>query len=466
MPASIMVFTRDLRIRDNPALAAAVDDGDEVVPLFVLDDAVLATAHGRPNRLGFLLESLTDLDRSLRGLGGALVLRRGSWVDEVLDVAGATGALTIHLAEDHSSFARARLDRLTTAAAGVGIEVHAHPGITVVAPGVVVPKTARSRSVGDGDEGGEASTSFDEYKVFTPYHRAWLAHRWRDVVATPSTIALPDRLAVGSVPPLAELSDEERSPDVIAGGETAATRRLKAWARSNLREYDTNHDDLAGDRTSRISADLHLGCLSPLEVATRLRGREGAGPFVRQLCWRDFYHQILAARPDATHADYRDRGDRWNVDAEELQAWKDGRTGYPIVDAGMRQLRREGFMHNRARMVVASFLVKDLYLDWRLGAAHFLDLLVDGDLANNQLNWQWVAGTGSDTNPNRVFNPLRQAERFDPRGDYIRRYVPELAGLSAKEAHDPPPEVRAERGYPQPIVDHAEAVAAYRSRRS
>ena len=467
MAASVVVFTRDLRIRDNPAFAAAVDDGDQVVPLFVLDDAVLATAHGRPNRLGYLLESLTDLDRSLQGLGGALVVRRGDWVAEVLAVAARVDAATIHLAEDVSAFARRRLDSLATAAATTGIEVVAHPGVTVVPAGDVVPTTAKRATTSDGAGAtvdGPPPSRFAEYKVFTPYHRAWLAHRWRAIVPTPEAIDLPD-LDTGSVPALGALVTGDRSPDVIRGGETEATARLAAWASSSLRAYDDNHDDLAADRTSRISADLHLGCLSPLEVAMRLRRREGGGPFVRQLCWRDFYHQVLAARPDAAHADYRPRGDRWNEDDDELRAWKDGRTGYPIVDAGMRQLRREGFMHNRARMVVASFLVKDLYLDWRLGAAHFMDLLIDGDLANNQLNWQWVAGTGSDTNAHRVFNPLRQAERFDPTGDYIRRYVDELAGLSAKEAHDPPPEVRAERGYPAPIVDHADAVAAYRSRR-
>lgn len=454
-----MVFTRDLRIRDNPALAAAVDDGDQVVPLFVLDDAVLATAHGRPNRLGFLLESLVDLDASLRGLGGALVVRRGRWVDEVLAVARSTDALAIHLAADHSALARTRLGALAEAAAAEGIEVLAHPGISVVPPGELVPTGARS-TAGEGPR-----SHVPEYKVFTPYHRAWLAHPWREVVPTPVSLAVPDGVDTGSIPALGDLTDGERSPEVIAGGESAALARLKAWAASGLRGYGDGHDDLAGDRTSHISADLHLGCLSPLEVATRLRRREGGGAFVRQLCWRDFYLQVLAVRPDAAHDDYRPRGDRWNVDDEELQAWKDGRTGYPIVDAGMRQLRREGWMHNRARLVVASFLVKDLYLDWRLGAAHFLDLLVDGDLANNQLNWQWVAGTGSDTNAHRVFNPLRQAERFDPGGDYIRRYVPELDGLSPAQTHDPSPEVRAERGYPAPIVDHAEAVAAYRNRR-
>jgi deoxyribodipyrimidine photo-lyase len=267
------------------------------------------------------------------------------------------------------------------------------------------------------------------------------------------------------VPTIEELAPHGRSPHVVRGGEAAATGRLKAWASRSLATYDDHHDDLAGDRTSHISADLHFGCLSPLEVATRLRSRTGGAAFVRQLCWRDFYHQVLAARPDAARHDYRPRGDRWHDDPVELAAWKEGRTGYPIVDAGMRQLRREGFVHNRARMVVASFLVKDLYLDWRHGADHFLDWLVDGDLANNQLNWQWIAGTGNDTNAHRVFNPLRQAERFDPDGAYVRRYVPELDGLAPADTHDPPADVRAERGYPAPIVDHAEAVAAYRARR-
>jgi deoxyribodipyrimidine photo-lyase len=460
MSTSVIVFTRDLRIRDNPALAAAVDDGDHVVPLFVLDDDVLATPHGRPNRLGFLLESLRDLDASLRGLGGALVMRHGRWVDEVLAVAASTDALTVHLAADHSRFAIDRLGRLTSAAAQVGVEVRAHPGITVVDPGAVAPTSSAARRP------GVPASRFDEYKVFTPYHRAWLAHRWREVVPTPTELVLPAGIEVGTVPALATLTEGDRAPDVIPGGETEATARLKAWSSTSLRSYDDDHDDLAADRTSRISAHLHLGCLSPLEVATRLRSREGGGPFVRQLCWRDFYHQILAARPDAAYADYRPRGDRWNDDPDEVRAWKEGRTGYPIVDAGMRQLLREGFIHNRARMVVASFLVKDLYADWRIGAAHFLDHLVDGDLANNQLNWQWIAGTGTDTNAHRVFNPLRQAERFDPTGGYIRRYVPELDGLSPRDAHDPPPEVRAERGYPPPVVDHADAVAAYRSRRS
>ena len=207
---------------------------------------------------------------------------------------------------------------------------------------------------------------------------------------------------------------------------------------------------------------LHFGCLSPTEVATVLRGRAGATPFLRQLCWRDFFHQVLAARPEVAHHDYRSRGDLWNTDPTALVAWQEGRTGYPMVDAAMRQLPREGFMHNRARMVVASFLTKDLHIDWRHGASHFMRRLVDGDVANNQLNWQWTAGTGTDSNPNRIFNPVVQGRRFDPSGDYIRRYLPELETSMLMRFIGRTPRSRERIGYPAPLVDHHEAIAAYR----
>jgi deoxyribodipyrimidine photo-lyase len=441
-PPAVVVFTRDLRVRDHPALRAAAAGDGPVVPLFVIDDAVLGAAHGCANRAGFLVESLADLDRSLQDRGAGLVVRRGDWVHEVAAVAKACGAGEVHVSEDVSGYARKRLDRL---AGALDVEVHRHPGITVVPP----------EDVMSGEH---------EYKVFTPYFRKWKAAGWRAPVAAPRSLALPRGLERGSIPDAADLVRGERSPDVVPGGETEGLARLRRWAASSLARYDDHHDDLPGDDTSRISAYLHLGCLSPLEVASKLGDREGGGPFVRQVCWRDFYHQVLAARPDAAYRDYRPGNRSWHHDDEALEAWKAGRTGYPIVDAGMRQLQREGWMHNRARLVTASFLTKDLYLDWRAGAAHFMDWLVDGDLANNQMNWQWVAGTGNDTNAYRIFNPLRQAERFDPAGDYVRRYVDELADLDARSIHSPSSEQRAERDYPEPIVDHAEAAAAFRNR--
>jgi len=207
---------------------------------------------------------------------------------------------------------------------------------------------------------------------------------------------------------------------------------------------------LAGDRTSRLSAYLHFGCLSPLELARQAGAHES---FVRQLCWRDFHHQVLAAFPDLPRRDYRSRGRRWRRDAAAATAWRQGRTGVPIVDAAMRQLLAEGFVHNRARLLAASYLVKDLGLDWRIGASHYADWLTDAEVANNSGNWQWVAGTGNDTRPNRRFNLLRQAHRYDPDGTYVRRYVDELAGVKGGAAHEPwrlPAPERRALGYPPP----------------
>jgi deoxyribodipyrimidine photo-lyase len=190
-------------------------------------------------------------------------------------------------------------------------------------------------------------------------------------------------------------------------------------------------------------------------VPPRRSATAGGEAFIRQLAWRDFHHQVLAARPEVATTDYRTRHDHWRCDDTAAQAWRDGRTGYPIVDAGMRQLQREGWMHNRARLITASFFTKTLYLDWRLGARHFFDLLVDADVANNQLNWQWVAGTGTDTRPNRVLNPLRQAERYDPNGDYVRRYLPELQDIPGPAVHQPwklDRRHRARLDYPDPII--------------
>jgi deoxyribodipyrimidine photo-lyase len=317
--------------------------------------------------------------------------------------------------------------------------------VTLLEPGAITPA---------GD---------NHYKVFTPYYRRWAAAPRRALAPTPARIRLPSRLRRGRVPPRQDVVAGDPSPDLPRGGETEAQRRLGAWVGSVTR-YEAQRDDLAGDATSRLSAYLHFGCVSALEIERRVTRRRGAASFVRQLCWRDFFAQLLAARPDAAWHDYRTRGDRWNHDSDALAAWRDGQTGYPVVDAAMRQLAREGFVHNRARMIAASFLTKDLSVDWRDGARHFLLHLVDGDVASNNLSWQWVAGTGTDTNPNRVFNPTVQGRRFDPDGEYVRRYVSELRTLRGAEVHDPDAATRRACGYPPPIVDHRAAVAEYRSR--
>ncbi|MFN8160508.1 MAG: deoxyribodipyrimidine photo-lyase [Solirubrobacterales bacterium] len=454
MRTAIVLFNRDLRTHDNPALAAAASAG-ALLPLFVLDPALLR-GFGCPNRLRFMLESLADLDRSLRAAGSALVVREGDPVAETIRVAAGCGAGEVHVGADWSRYARGREGGLAAACERSRLAFHRHPGVTVVPPGEVLP--AR----GGGDDRGRAP----HFRVFTPYFRAWRESPWR--CAAPRPRRLPPLPEVGS----AALPDPLRlapgaSPGLAAGGESEGRRRLAAFLRS-IGDYGESRDDLAADATSNLSAHLRFGCLSPLEVARRSLRREGGEAFARQLCWRDFHHQVLAAFPDYPRRDYRPRGDRWSRSVRALQAWKEGRTGYPIVDAGMRQLALEGRMHNRARMIVASFLCKDLYIDWRRGAEHFWGLLADGEIANNAGNWQWVAGTGNDTRPNRVLSPLRQAHRFDPRGDYVRRYVEELSSIDGPAVHEPwrlGPLQRGALGYPEPIVDHAEAVAAFRAAR-
>jgi deoxyribodipyrimidine photo-lyase len=449
MDVAVVVFTRDLRITDHPALARACATAERVVPLFVFDDAILAGRFNCANRTGFLLESLVDLDRGLRGLGGHLVIRRGAWSDTVLDVARETHAGAVYLSADVSGYATTRMRALRDRAGTHRIDVQACDGVAVAPAGAVTP--------------GTASNAADHYRVFTPYFRRWQEVPRREVAPTPTRVPVPDVSDAGTIPALSDLVHGTRCAAVMPGGTTAAHARLERWVTGGLDGYAGAHDDLPSDATSRLSPYLHVGCISPLEAVRACERRAGADAFVRQLCWRDFFAQILAARPDAAWSDYRPRGDTWNDDPVALDAWKTGRTGYPIVDAGMRQLLAEGFMHNRARMIVASFLTKDLYVDWRHGAQHFLDHLVDGDVANNNLNWQWVAGTGTDTNPHRIFNPTVQGKRFDPDGEYVRRYVPELAALRGPTTHEPDSRTRRAYDYPAPIVEHRAAIAEYRA---
>lgn len=443
MDDAVILFTRDLRVHDHPALAEAARSAERLTPLFVLDDGILGFSGA--NRLAFLLEALTDLDASLRRLGSGLILRSGDVVRETVRLAREVGAHAVFASEDVSSYARRRERRLAAALATERIQLKLLPGATVVPPDDL------------GPSGG------DHYRVFGAYQRVWLAEP-RRAVESPPPLRGRD---VGSLrlPALGELVSGVPSPERPRGGETAGRARLDDWLADRLGHYSERADDLGADATSRLSPYLHFGCVSPLEVVER--ARESAS-FVRQLCWRDFYHQLLAANGELPRADLRPRGDRWRDDGEAFAAWREGRTGVPIVDAGMRQLAREGWMHNRARLVAASFLVKDLYVDWRQGQRHFSELLVDGDVANNAGNWQWVAGTGTDSRPNRVFNPLRQARRFDPRGDYVRRYVPELASVEAPAVHEPwrLDVAGAAADYPPPLVDHAEAVRRFRERRS
>ncbi len=447
MATAIVLFNRDLRLRDNPALFAAAR-AERIVPLFVFDEALLGSRCAAPNRVAFMREALAELDQGLRRRGGRLYLRRGDVVRETLAVARRCRATELHVSADWSDYARRRERRFRAACGSERIEFVAHAGVTILPPGAVTPA------------GG------DHFKIFSPYHRAWSAAPLREVHGAPRALRVPSRLRTERLPALEQLTRGRPSPARVRGGEGEGRRLMGAFLRDRLAAYDQRHDDLPGEATSRLSAHLRWGCVSPLELLREASARTGGGPFVRQLCWRDFHHQVLAATPSLPRRDYRPRGDRWSRSARAFEAWREGLTGYPLVDAAMRQLAAEGYMHNRARMAVASFLTKDLYVDWRAGAWHFWDLLTDGEIANNAGNWQWVAGTGNDTRPNRVLNPLRQAERFDPEGEYVRRYLPELAAIGGRAVHRPWRLPAWQRnGCPDPIVDHDEAVAAFRAHR-
>jgi deoxyribodipyrimidine photo-lyase len=380
---AIALFTRDLRVRDNPVLAAARAAGDGVVPLFVFDRTMLErTAHARPHRFGFLCQSLVDLDDSLRDRGAQLVVRRGDWMQEVMQVAYECRAQQVHVARDVSRFARRRLDALEQAATIAGIDVVVHDSVTVMPPDAFAKP----------------------YLVFTPYFKRWLDQPLRQLAPQPRRITMANVVGSNLVPDAAP-------PGEWVGGETAGLDVLKRWAAHGLARYGEHRDDLAEEPTSHISPYLHFGCLSPVEVVTRVRTRDGAEPFIRQLCWRDYAAQLTWFGRGLI------RNERsWRDDPAALASWKEGRTGVRLVDAAMRQLLAEGWMPNRVRMLVASYLVKQLEIDWRAGAAHFMDLLVDGDVANNTVNWQWVV-------ENRALSPARHAERFDRDGVYQSRWL-------------------------------------------
>ena len=452
---AIVWFRRDLRVHDHPALRAALDRAERVVCVFCLDDRLLHGRHESGSRTQFLLECLGDLDSSLRDRGSRLVVRHGPAERELALLVEELGAAEVHFTADVTPFARSRGEATDRALAGTDVELHAHPGLTVV------------------DDPGEVRTQKGKPQtVFTPYYRAWLHRLRREVLEAPGSMpALPEGLAEGRLPSLESLGLVQEVEDPLPGGERAGRERMAAFLRDDVTEYSANHDALGEQRTSRLSPYLRFGCVSPRELEDRLPDGEGPEAFRRQLAWRDFYQQVILHHPgNAFHEHqerYRGQID-WRRDEDGFQAWTEGRTGFPLVDAGMRQLRREGWMHNRARLVTGSFLTKYLGVDWREGERWFMRLLIDGDEANNNGNWQWIASVGTDPQPafKRIYNPALHMERFDPDGSYVRRYVPELRDVPDEHLREPwemPDGLQSEVGcvigedYPEPIVDRREA---------
>ncbi|HLM09138.1 MAG TPA: deoxyribodipyrimidine photo-lyase [Thermoleophilaceae bacterium] len=447
---ALLWLTRDLRVHDHPALRAALRSCAAVVPVFCFDERLLRGRHASGSRTQFMLECLADLDERL---GGTLVLRRGRPEEELLELARAVGARELHYSDDSGPFARRRIARVGRALEAAGVACIAHPGLHAV-----------------DDLASLQTHTGRPYTVFSPFHRTWLGAERREILEPPPSVpALPETLDRGALPSLRELGLEQEVEAPLRGGEAAGRERLARFLRSGVDDYDRNRDALAVDGTSRLSAYLHFGCISAREVEARLPSGSGADAFRRQLAWRDFYHHVLLHFPRNARSEFQERyrgNIAWSRAERRFEAWRAGLTGFPLVDAAMRQLRREGWIHNRARLVAGSFLTKDLGIDWRWGERWFMRLLIDGDEANNNGNWQWIASVGVDPQPffRRFYSPSRHQERFDPDGAYVRRYVPELRRVPTDHLAEPwtmPRALQHEcacvigRDYPEPIVDRA-----------
>ena len=416
---AIAWLRRDLRLDDNPALAAALAEDDEVVPLFVRDPGLARDIAGPSRRMDRLDATLVDLDDRLRSVGGRLIIRTGRPEEVVPAVAGEVGARQVHAAREVTPYAIRRDE-----AVGRAVSLVLHPGLHIVEPDAI-----------------------GERRVFAAFHRRWLGAAIRPPIDAPGRVRVPEAITSAPLPQVGG----PRAPDPLDQARTFAETGAAGYA------ADRNRMDLDG--TSHLSADLHFGTISPIRLTQTI----AEDAFRRQLAWRDWANHLLHWRSEAALLASQPRlpSIGWREDAADLAVWRDGNTGFPTVDAAMRQLAETGWIANRARLIAASFLTRELFLDWRLGARYFMRALVDGDVANNGFNWRWVAGVGTDAAPYfRILDPTRQGKRFDPYGAWVRRWVPELRGVPDAFVHRPwdapggPPAAYASR-----IVDRAMARA-------
>lgn len=450
---------RDLRLLDNQALHAALAAADQVIPLFILDPVLLRSEYASQCRIDFLFAGLASLDADLRARGSRLIVRRGAPLQVLLELQKETNYAALFAEEDFSAYAHSR-----DAAVAKRFDLHLCGGLTAQHPAVVCK--------GDGLP----------YTVFTPYSRVWF-ERFSPTALLPIPEQIVTPLGIGSEE-LPQPGAPLREPFATAG-EAEAQRRLERFINSAVSRYTDERDrvDLAG--TSCLSPYLRFGmlsarqaintCLNLLSKPDAEAEYPGPNKWLNELIWREFYYAVLYHFPFVQKQSFRPemRAIPWLNDAQDFTAWQEGRTGYPIVDAGMRQLLATGWMHNRARMIVASFLCKDLLIDWRWGEKFFMQHLLDGDVAANNGGWQWTAGTGTDAAPYfRIFNPTLQAQKFDPHGEYVRRWVPELRDVPDAFIHEPWKfkTAQALEDYPHPIIDHASArqrcLAAYKGQPS
>ena len=460
MPPIVHWFRRDLRIADNTALSAAARDGDGALGVFVLDDHYGDDAGIGSSRFRFLRESLEELERDLAAAGGRLVVRRGPAAEALPRLLAETGASAVYANAEIGPWPEERDGEVSRALDSAGSRLRLHPDALLVEPDALL------------------SGSGEPYTMYSPFAKAWDAVEKKRPVALPARFSAPSLASV----PLARVrawKDLEGGDGTPHGGSVEAGKLLADFVARALAEYGRDRDFPALDATSRLSPHLHFGTISPRTVLAAVTDarREvsrlpGAAKFVRELAWREYFHHLLFHFPRVARESFHREMDAlpWRSDPASVDLWKQGRTGYPFIDAGMRQLAASHWMHNRARMAAASFLTKDLHAHWREGERWFELQLADADLANNNGGWQWVAGTGADASPFfRIFNPVLQSKKFDPSGAYIRRWVPELEQVPDDRIHEPwtmKPEEQSAAGcrigadYPAPVVDHARERAA------
>ena len=443
---ALVWFRRDLRVSDHVALHRAAALDVPIVPVFIFDDALLHSSSASIRRVAFLLSCLESLSANLQALGPKLITRRGHPEVELRALLKSTGAKHLFFNKDVEPYARQRDEKVMAMASEEGVEVVACDDLMIHQPGLIEKGT-----------GGP-------YTVFTPYSKTWLARPPHDPLPRPKKLTEFSQAKATPLPSLADLGLEKLDVSIPLGGEKAAQELLRSFVSKNIRHYESTRNFPLADSTSRLSPHLRFGTISPRTVLAAARRVKVEDPsskkqvdvFISELIWRDFYKQILWEFPHVAKGAFRPVYDQldWENNQQLFQAWCEGQTGYPIIDAAMRQLNQTGWMHNRLRMIVASFLTKDLLISWQWGERYFMKQLLDGDLAANNGGWQWAASTGTDAQPYfRIFNPSSQAERFDPEGKFIEKYVPEAELLT----------------YPAPIVDHARqrvrALAMYQKAR-
>ncbi len=450
---AIVWFRRDLRVHDHPALSTGVREYDQVVPVFVIDKRLIDGRYRSPRRVEFMFGCVAALDEALRKRGGRVVVLDGRPEQELPKLARTVGADAVLWTSDVSPFAQARDRRVTEALRAEGVRARPCPGNFAI------------------DISKLRTSNGDPYQVFSPFHRAWARTPRRPHAPTPRALKMPDLagVPVHHLPHPPGYTPRPGVP-VFPPGEEAGRKAMGRWLSSGIEWYGEHKDLVGEDGTSALSHYFRWGCISPLEAEDRAaeRGGPGAQAWMRQLCWRDFFAHVLLHWPEVLDLEFqpRLRGLEWDYDDDRLAAWQQGQTGYPLVDAAMRQLQHTGWMHNRARMVVGSFLTKDLHLDWRDGEAWFSRHLLDGEPTQNNGNWQWIASVGIDPAPvsRRLFNPTTQAKKFDADGRYIRQWVPELGDVPTDQIHEPwtmnerqqrDAKCRIGSDYPEPIVDHA-----------